>query len=359
MIYRAQAHIDLSALKFNLNRVRQIVGQRKILAMIKANAYGHGLIQIARELNSEALGVASIDEALILRKNLPAARRIVVMSGFCDTEELALVIEHNLDVVIHQPEQLDLLEKHTFAKPLPVWFKIDTGMHRLGFLPHQVASAYQRLMDIPAVNKNIITMTHLADADNSDSAFVHKQLNNFDEMTQTIPSRKSIANSAAILAYPQTHQDWVRPGIMLYGASPFVERMGEQEGLQPVMTLTSKLIAIKDLLQGEYVGYGCAWQCPENMRIGIVAIGYGDGYPRHARSGTPVLINGAICPVIGRVSMDMISVDLRQQPKAAIDDQVILWGKGLPVEKVAAFADTIAYELLCDMTKRVHFIYEN
>lgn len=351
-----QAYIDLLALKYNFHRVRQIVGHQKILVMVKANGYGHGLLRVVNALKEEAdaFGVACIEEALSLRE-AGITNTVVLMSGFLDQFELRALIENQIDAVVHQNLQIDILEKH-LTQPVSVWLKVDTGMHRLGFMPSEVKAVHQRLMALSNVKKPIPIMTHLADADNINREFTYLQLRHFADITQNLVSPKSIANSAAILAYPESYADWVRPGIMLYGVSPFSNRTGLQEELKPVMTLISKLIAIKHLKKGDYVGYGCTWRCPEDMPTGVIAIGYGDGYPRHAQNGTPVLLNGKICPLVGRVSMDMITVDLRPQPNAQIGDKVTLWGNGLPIEKVAACANTIGYELLCDVTKRVKFV---
>lgn len=351
-----QATIDLSALKHNLTRIRQIAPNCKILAMVKANGYGHGLLRVVNGLiDADGFGVAALEEALILRQE-GWQKPILVMSGFQNDDELKLMLNNNISSVIHQNYQLEILEKNFFNKNFTIWLKIDTGMHRLGFMVNEFLQAYQRLAALSYINKPFTIMTHLADADNVNNTFTLKQMSLFDALTDSFINEKSIANSAAILAYPNSHRDWVRPGILLYGVSPFPGETGEKEGFQPVMTLTSKLIAIKNLQKNDFIGYGCDWQCDEDMPIGIVAIGYGDGYPRHAKNGTPVMINGEICPLVGRVSMDMITIDLRHAKNAKIGDIVLLWGKDLPVEKIADCAGTIPYELLCDVTRRVKFI---
>jgi len=355
---RTKASVDLSALHYNCDVVRRLVGNdRTIIAMIKAGAYGHGLVKAASALsNADALGVASLDAALLLRDaNIDAP--IVVMLGFLSEADLTLFSQHDLSLVIHNESQLSLLEKAKLSSPLNVWLKIDTGMHRLGFAQDQAMGALDRAQKCDSIRQPVNVMTHLADADNSDKHFTEAQLSAFFEITKNFPGAKSVANSAGILAYRDSLGDVVRPGIMLYGVSPFSGRTGLQEGVKPVMHLTSKIIAIKNLQQGDKVGYGCTWECPEDMKVAVVGIGYGDGYPRHAKNGTPVLVDGIICPLVGRVSMDMITVDLRHQPNASIGDEVILWGRGLPIEKVAASSDTIAYELLCQLTQRVEFVY--
>ncbi len=351
----AVATINLSALRNNFSCLRALVNQRSILAMIKSNGYGHGLLRVAKTLSdADAFGVACLEEALTLREN-GIETPIVVMGGFYEANELPDFLKHDLGVVVHRPDQIDLLEKNKLSKPLSVWLKIDTGMHRLGFPADQTTAVYQRLRAIEAVKKPVRIMTHLADADNPDRAFTEAQIKKFAEITHAISAPKSILNSAGIVAYPDALADWVRPGIMLYGVSPFSQRSGIEMGLRPVMTLSAKLIAVKHCRPGDAIGYGCTWHCEEDMPIGIVGIGYGDGYPRHAKSGTPTWLNGKICPLVGRVSMDMIAIDLRARPNAEVGDRVILWGDHLPIEQVATASDTIGYELLCGVTPRVTF----
>lgn len=351
--------INLSALKHNYTKIQQLTHHRSIIAMIKSNGYGHGLLRMANQLSqASALGVACLDEALVLRE-AGIKNNIICMEGFFDASEIPIMQQHQLIAVIHQSEQIAQLEKANIVEPLSVWLKIDTGMHRLGFPVDNALSAYEQLKNLAQVKTPIGLMTHLADADNTDRAFTETQIKKFNEITAKLSGPKSIVNSAGIMAYPKAHADWVRPGIMLYGVSPFSQRTGVEEGLQPVMTLRAKIISIQHCQQGDAVGYGCTWHCPEAMPVGIVGIGYGDGYPRHAPNGTPTLIHGKICPLIGRVSMDMIAVDLRPLQQVAIDDPVVLWGEGLPVEKIAAQAGTIGYELLCGVTQRVKFIEVN
>lgn len=359
MSLRPHAFIDLSALQHNIKRVREICGSRQILAMIKANGYGHGLLRAASALNTgkaDALGVAVLEEALMLRNNGVCAP-IILMSGFHSEHELQLLLQHQITPVIHHFEQINILKKTKNEKPLSAWIKVDTGMHRLGFLPQDFHKAYKQLLELSFINKPIVICTHLADADNcTDFKVTQEQYSLFKELTQPIHEPKSIANSAGVLSLAKEQLfEWVRPGIMLYGVSPFVEKTGEEFGLKPVMTLIAKLIVIKDLQKNDAIGYGGTWRCPENMRVGIAAIGYGDGYPRHAQSGTPVLIDGVECSVVGRVSMDLIAIDLRNQPHARIGSSVVLWGQDLPVERIARCSSTIAYELLCNIKGRVEF----
>jgi alanine racemase len=368
-----RALIDLSALQHNLRRVREAAPGKRIMAIIKADAYGHGLIRIARALASgvNSLGVARLEEAVRLR-DAGIRESITLLEGFLEAAELAVIVQQRLNVVVHRPEQIAILEQASLdvqgstnvaggrtpgatTQPLGVWLKVDTGMHRLGIAPAEAKFAWQRLQSCSGI-ETLGVMTHLANADDRGDNFTLRQLECFTEMTAGIDTPCSIANSAGILGWPASHADWVRPGIMLYGVSPFTGGHGEQEGLQPVMTLCSRLIAVNRLHKGDAVGYGGSWTCPEDMPVGIVAIGYGDGYPRHTESGTPVLVNGRRVPLIGRVSMDMITVDLRSQPQARVGDPVVLWGKGLPVEEIARYASTISYELLCGVARRVEFV---
>ncbi|WP_100623100.1 alanine racemase [Candidatus Coxiella mudrowiae] len=352
---QAVATIDLQALKHNLSRIKEIAPQSFVLAMIKSNGYGHGLVRVAKTLLLvNAFGVACIDEALILRENR-IVTPIVVMRGFIDEKELKKFIHYNLVAVIYHSHQLNLLEKNKVSSPLQVWLKIDTGMHRLGFPLEKVSSAYDRLSACPSVQKPIGLMTHLADADNKDRSFTEWQINQFREIVKDRDVPKSVVNSAGVLSYSTAFLDWIRPGIMLYGVSPFSWETGVKRNLKPVMTLSARIIAIKNCRPGEVVGYGCTWRSSENTSIGIVGIGYGDGYPRHAPCGTPTLLHGKICPLIGRVSMDMIAIDLRHESEVKIGDEVVLWGNGLPVEQIAEQAGTISYELLCKITQRVQF----
>ena len=353
----SQALIDLDACRHNLEIAKQAVPDSGFIAVIKANAYGHGMLAIARALTAaDAFAVAHVSEAVALRE-AGIEKPILLLEGFRNAEELVLAQLHRLDVVIHAAYQLDLL-KQAEASPLNVFLKIDTGMHRLGFDPEAVADVFQHLKQLPCVDK-ITLMTHLANADDKQDEKTLEQLDCFYTTTAELGGcEKSIANSAAILGWPQAYAEWQRPGIMLYGVSPFIHSRAEDHQLKPVMTLSSKLIAIKPVKKGEAIGYGSTYVCDSDKTIGIVAIGYGDGYPRHARTGTPVLVDNQRCTLLGRVSMDMICVDLTEIPDVTLDAEVILWGKGLAIEEIAESADTIAYELLCGVTRRVDFIYK-
>ncbi len=348
--------IDKAALKHNLQRIRELAPKSKIMAIIKADAYGHGIVRVARTLNdADAFGVAFLEEAEQLRE-AGIKTDIVLLEGPHKATDLETIAELELDVVIHNLHQVEILEQASLSKQLQVWLKLDTGMHRLGFPPEQFDDALQRLQDCSAVKPALRLMTHLATANESGHPLTNSQLDCFKQLCNNIPLEKTISNSAAVIALPETHADWVRPGLMIYGVSPLADGLAQQHGLRPVMTLESEIISIQHLKQGDTVGYGATWSCPEDMPIGIIAAGYGDGFPRHARSGTPVLVNDVRCGLIGRASMDMMTIDLRNQPDARIGDRVVLWGESLPIEEIAQHAGTIPYELLCGVHKRLEFI---
>ncbi|MFO1372025.1 MAG: alanine racemase [Candidatus Competibacteraceae bacterium] len=344
--------LELEALVHNFQRVRAAAPGRRVAAAVKAEGYGHGLVRVARTLNADAFAVACSEEALSLRE-AGITQPVLLLEGVFEAAEQSLCARYGLEIAVHHPEQVRMLEGARLERPVRVWLKVDTGMHRLGLAPETVAAIFQRLRDCPAVAPTIGLMSHLARADERQSDYTHQQLQAFENATSGLPGERSLANSAGILGWPQTHYDWVRPGIMLYGASPFVDSLAADEDLRPVMTLHTRLIAIKRLRKGDPVGYGGTWACPEEMDVGVAAVGYGDGYPRHAPSGTPVLVNGREAALLGRVSMDMISLDLRRHPDARIGDPVVLWGEGLPVERIAQAAGTISYTLLCGVTARV------
>ncbi len=356
MIPAVEAHINLTALTHNLARVRKIASNSKVMAVIKANAYGHGMLQVAKALAAaDAFAVARLHEAVQLRQ-AGINNEIAVLEGFSNSAELKDFAHYDLQAVVHQPSQIELLRRNQLEKPIQVWLKIDSGMHRMGVAPETVPACWKVLQKIESVS-TLRLMTHLASADDRCSDQTQQQLDVFKRATAGIQAETSIANSAGILGWPQTHSDWVRPGIMLYGVSPFLDGWGVDEGLELVMSLTSRLIAVSHFKQGDAIGYGASWRCPENMPIGVVSCGYGDGYPRHAVPGTLVMVNGIPTPLLGRVSMDTICVDLRQQPDAEVGDPVLLWGESMPVEEIAQSATTIPYEILCSVTQRVQFQY--
>lgn len=352
-----EAHINLPALRHNLEQVKSLIPSSKIMAVIKANAYGHGLIRAAQTLiDSDGFAVARLDEALSLR-SAGIKKPIIILEGFTDADDLQIMALHALQVVVHHSFQLEILESTPLKTSIDVWLKIDSGMHRLGIKPGLAQSAWWRLQDAESV-ATVRLMTHLASADELDSQQTGKQISCFQAATSGLQGDRSIANSAGIIAWPESCSGWARPGIMIYGVSPFQDKSAADFSLIPAMTLKSKLIAINHFNEGDAIGYGAAWVCPESMPVGVIACGYGDGYPRHAQSGTPVLINNQRARVIGRVSMDTVCVDLRGINDAKIGDKVTLWGEGLPVEEVARHSSTIAYELLCGVTQRVRFIDE-
>jgi len=362
MIPAAYAVINLDAVQHNLQRVRSYAPDAKIMAVIKANGYGHGLLRIAEALqNVDAFAVARVDEGVRLRK-AGIKNRIAVLEGFTCAEELDELINYRLDAVVHSFAQLEILESRTEQGACAIWLKLDTGMNRLGFKPKEFNAVYQRLNRCSIIRQPISLMTHLANADDKQDTTTLKQIRLFNDTLAMLPpglgllNDRSIANSAGILAWKEALTDWVRPGVMLYGISPFPDSTGEQLGLKPIMSLHSRLIAVKPIAKGDKVGYSGSWVCEKPTTLGVVAIGYGDGYPRYAKAGTPVLINGQRVPLIGRVSMDMITVDLATQPHALPGDPVTLWGDGLAVEEIALCADTIPYTLVCGVTQRVQIV---
>lgn len=357
MIGGARALIDLSALRHNLEQVRLKAPRSQIMAAVKANAYGHGLLRVARALEgADALAVARIDEALLLRQG-GINRPIVVLEGVFTAEQLAVAQANDVAVVVHHAWQLELLRGAHCSPAIKVWIKVDSGMHRLGFLPAEVHSAWNALHDLSCVADDIGLMTHLASADLPDDPTTNHQLSVFADACAGLPGPRSIANSAGILQWPQTQSQWVRPGLMLYGASPFADSTATSWNLQPVMQFVTELIAVKPLNKDDAVGYNGTWRAPSNTLIGIAAVGYGDGFPRHARTGTPVLVGGRRVSLVGRVSMDMIAVDLGADAHEKVGTPVVLWGDdALPVEEVARWADTISYDLLCGIAGRVEVV---
>lgn len=352
-LHTATAVIDLQALSNNYRLIRTLSPNAKVLAVLKANGYGHGLELIAKALpNADAFGVARIDEALALRA-AGIVKPIVLLEGFFAEEDIDTLAANNLQTIVHNEQQLAAIVNANLDTPLKVWLKIDTGMHRLGINPEQLSDFHQALSQSKNVQQPIVLMSHLGCADEKSNPVTSQQIALFDQLTADFVLEKSLANSAGVLLWPDSHYQWIRPGLLLYGVSP-LSSDSRINGIAPVMTLQSSLIAVREISAGQAVGYSGAWVSESNTTIGVVAIGYGDGYPRHAPNGTPVLINGRRVPLIGRVSMDMITVDLGTQSKDKVGDIATLWGKGLAVEEVAEFATTIPYELLCNITRRVH-----
>lgn len=345
------ARIDLAALAHNLGVARAAAPNSKILAVVKADGYGHGLSRTARALRgADGFAVLRLEEAVQLRGE-GYSHPIVLLEGFFHPDELPEIARLHLRPVIHRADQVDILTRSHLTQRIDVLLKLNTGMNRLGITPKRLPETLEKLRATPHVG-GITLMTHFASAD-EDNDSVAQQLALFQATTGNLGLPASLANSAAILRYPESHADWVRPGIMLYGASPFAEKSGDEIGLLPAMTLESKLIGIQFVRRGEGVGYGARYVAERDMKIGIVACGYADGYPRHADTGTPILVGNQLTRTLGRVSMDMLNVDLTPVPTAHVGSPVTLWGVGLPVEHVAAAAGTISYELLTARAARV------
>jgi len=353
-----RAVINLSALQHNQQVLQQQAPNSQMLAVVKANAYGHGMVRIAQTLTGiHALGVARLNEALELRKS-GITTPIVLLEGFFHADDLETLVEQNLQTVVHSQQQLDAIVTSKLKKPLQVWLKLDTGMHRIGFHDDAFDKAYEVLKTSGNVLQPINLMTHFNCADELQGSDTAAQFQSFQSHIKEDSGLNSVANSAAVLAWPETHADIIRPGIALYGVSPFVDKIGADFNLQPVMTLKSQLIAVREHKMGESVGYGAKWTAKKDTLLGVVAVGYGDGYPRMAPEGTPVLVNGRLVPIVGCVSMDMLTVDLGADSNDQAGDDVTLWGEGLPATKVANHIGTIAYELVTKLTARVALQYK-
>src|SRR3990167_2579744 len=346
----AQALIDLAALRHNYQLARQCSGG-KALAVVKADAYGHGAVICAQALQAEADGfaVACIEEALELRA-AGITQPILLLEGFFEASELALIDQHQLCCVVHSLWQLEAIEQAPLRRPLQVWLKLDSGMHRVGLFPEQYQAAYRRLQASGKVDK-IVLMSHFARADELDCPRTEEQLAVFNAARADLQAEVSLRNSPAILGWPQVPSDWVRPGIMLYGATPFEQTQALAAQLKPVMTLQSKIIGVRELPVGEPVGYAARFVAERPTRVGVVAMGYADGYPRHAPTGTPVAVDGQLTRIIGRVSMDMLTVDLTDLPQTGLGSRVELWGAQVLSSDVAAQAQTIPYQIFCNLRR--------
>jgi len=345
-----QASFDLAALKNNFAIARRHAGDTAIMAVIKANAYGHGLLRVARALaDAEGFALLELDDAVRLR-DAGYRQRILLLEGFFSAAELPEIVHHGFTIMVHDREQLQLLKALRTDKKLDVFLKFNTGMNRLGFPAADSRSVLEELNALPCVGEVVLT-THFSDAEGVSG--IDWQMREFEGRVARPGYPRSLANSAALLRFADARGDWVRPGLMLYGASPLEDAGALELGLQPVMTLKSEIIAIQQLKPGDSVGYGGQFLADRNMRLGVVACGYADGYPRHAYNGVPVVIEGVRAPLAGRVSMDMLCVDLTPVPHAHVGSPVVLWGEGLPVEEVAAAAGTVSYELLCALARRV------
>ena len=355
----AYAVIRLEHLAHNLNILRKFAPKSKIISVVKADAYGHGLAKTAQTLTqSDAFAVACAHEAVELRAT-GILHPIICLQGFSNETELQMIIDSNVQTVIHSNHQIKLLQKYSLSQSIQVWLKIDTGMGRLGFQADDAKLAHQELSKINQVSK-IRLMTHFANADLLDDAVTQHQLQTFDNVCKSFPNcERSAANSAATFAYSNSLYEWVRPGLCLYGISPFqVENSHpDTSTLKPVMSLRAPLISIKHCKQGDSIGYGGIYTCPQDMRIGVVAIGYADGYPRSITTPLNVSLQGNLAPIVGRVSMDMLTIDITDLD-ASIGDDVELWGDDIPISEVATAANTISYELLCGITGHIHRYYE-
>ena len=374
--YRAWATINLQALQSNFQLARTSCPHTRIAVVIKADGYGHGIVAVANTLNEvmdaeDCFAVATLQEAITI-SNINPDRQILLLEGFLNGNELKTIIEAGLNIVVHSREQLQCMESAITQDAVPrsitIWLKLDIGMHRLGFCAEEFTDAYARISCLPWV-REIIYMSHLPRADKPDeeesSDLTRNQIQHLEKVVDSCASQGdkilSLAASAGILSLPQTHFQWIRPGIMLYGGTPFSGETGPQRKLQPVMTLRSRIIAIRTLAAGQTIGYGGSYLCEKTTRMAVVCIGYGDGYPQSAKNGTPVLVKSGEkitrTQLIGRVSMDMITIDLTNCEEAVVGDEVILWGEGLPADEVAMHANSLSYVLFCQLTRRVHFIY--
>ncbi len=354
----ATALIDTDALCHNIEMIRKMIPNARLWAMIKANAYGHGMLPVANALSSYAdgFGVARLKEALALRAH-GISNPLLLLEGFCTQADLQHLLEHKIETVVHCLSQLEMLEQAQLEKPLNIWIKLDTGMHRLGFRPENVEEAIARLSACSSVASPLNFISHFGCADEKNNPLTIEQINLFSSLTENQKGLKSLAASSGCFLWPNSHFDMVRPGICLYGISPFSNGCGAELGLKAVMTMTSSLIAVREAKKGERIGYGATWTVKENTFLGVVAIGYGDGYPRMAPNGTPVWLNGRKVPIVGRVAMDMLTVDLGALSTDSLGDEVILWGPPLPVEEVARHIGTIGYELVTNLTSRVEYVY--
>ncbi len=356
MIGAAIAVLSTENLVHNAKILKALAPQSRILGMVKANAYGHGLRSVAQRLEPYvySFGVARIDEAIALRQagiKLP----ITLIEGIFSPDELLVAACQNFHVVFHNNVQLQWLQHSNLPRPLTAWIKVNTGMNRLGFPINQVRDAYRILSTHRLIEQPVGVMSHLACSEDPAHPLTRQQLADFTELASTLPGPKSLANSAALLGIPSSYYEVIRPGLALYGLSPIPGITSASLGLKPVMTLQTRVIAIHNIHKGESIGYGARFTCPQDMKIGVIAMGYGDGYSRTVRDGTPVLVNGVSCNIVGRVSMDMSTIDLSQCKEAAIGDSVTLWGEGLPLEEVAAFTDHSVYDLICGVQHRVKY----
>lgn len=349
------AQIDLAALAHNFSVARRCCApDKKLFAVVKANAYGHGAEAAVSALyNADGFAVCSLEEAAPVRALAHPEQRILLLEGVFQAQEYLQAAQWQLDVVIHHPQQAQWLLAQELAAPLNVWLKLDSGMHRLGLSPAELAEVYAQLKGASQVAE-LNLLSHLACADERGHELNEAQLEAFlDQLPEREFNQLSLANSAALLTLPAMHMDWLRPGLMLYGASPCTGLSAQELGLTAVMSLRSEVLAVREVAAGESIGYGASWLAVKPARIATIACGYADGYPRHAPTGTPVLVGGQRVPLVGRVSMDLLTVDVSDLPAVAVGTPVELWGAQLSVDEVAAHAGTLSYELLSQVTARV------
>ncbi len=354
------ARLSTQNLLHNLEVIQQQAGKSKLIVMIKANAYGHGLRSVAKRLNGKValMGVASIDEALALRK-AGVSNSILLTQGVFSPEELPIAAQQDFHVILHQPQHLEWLDTTTLPQPLHAWIKVNTGMSRLGFPPKDALKHYQALCEHPKLFPPLRILSHFACADEREHPLNYQQINAFDALVSQTHTEYSLCNSAALWHFPEKHYDYVRPGLALYGISPLPGHTANDLGLKPVMTLQSALIAIQHCHAQDPVGYSARFSCPQDMPIGIVTFGYGDGYPFTAKPGTPVLVGDTLCPLIGQLSMDMLTVDLRDHPNATVGEPVTLWGEGLPIERVAQHTQVTPWVMVTSVLNRVKFLWND
>lgn len=366
-----RAEINLAHVRHNFALANQLAAPGQNVAVVKANGYGHGAVAVAKALGdiAPAFAVACIEEALELRR-AGIQTPVLLLEGAFSAEEIEVAQRENFWLMVNNPVQVNMLQQAELASSenvslIKVWLKVDTGMHRLGFEPGELTGVYRQLKSCSVVAEEIVVVTHFACADDVNNPKTSDQLALFNKAyqslrdnnadTETIPV--SLANSAALLAWPETNADWSRPGFMLYGNSPLLAEHEDAKKLKQAMTMKSEVIAVRTISAGESVGYGAQWSATKTSKIATVAMGYGDGYPCNAKVGTPVLINGQRCPLVGRVSMDMLTVDVTQLNQVAIGDEVILWGEDLTCNEIASYANTIGYEIMTRIPARVPRIY--
>lgn len=348
------ARIDPDAIAHNLGRVREYAPDSRVMAVVKADAYGHRIDLCLSALEAaDMLAVATIEEARAIRR-LGSGLPVLLLEGVNNDDDLAVAVDLGLELTIHQSHQLEALERFGRSPAPRLWLKLDTGMHRLGFPAEAVAETHRRMLAVPGVEQ-VNLVSHFACAEEAGHPLNARQLERFHAVTDGLEGERCLANSAGLINLPEARLDWVRAGLVLYGISPLPGRPGPELGLKPAMTLTAELLAVNHVAAGESIGYGARFTAGRDMRVGVVGIGYGDGYPRSTADGAPVRLGGQRCGMCGRVSMDMITIDLDQCPDARVGDEVVLWGRGLPVEELAEAAGTIPYELVCRITRRVRF----